>query len=106
MRRHAGIAGGGRAAHTATPRADLSTVQGIIIAGGDGLVHEVVTGYFQHPDQEGIHKIPVGITPSGTANAMAHALHRHDVRGRVWRVASGGRGVFLVVAAAVTFFGP
>ena len=31
---------------------------------------QVITGYFLHPDREAISRIPVGITPSGTANAM------------------------------------
>eukprot|EP00730_Choanoeca_flexa_P007789 TRINITY_DN12393_c0_g1_i4.p1 TRINITY_DN12393_c0_g1~~TRINITY_DN12393_c0_g1_i4.p1 ORF type:complete len:476 (+),score=119.90 TRINITY_DN12393_c0_g1_i4:888-2315(+) len=56
---------------------DTSSVDGILIAGGDGLVHEVITGYFMNPDQDGIRRIPVGIAPSGTANAMANTIHRH-----------------------------
>lgn len=55
---------------------DPSTADGIIIAGGDGLVHEVITGYFLNPNEK-MREVPVGITPSGTANAMAHELHRH-----------------------------
>eukprot|EP00050_Salpingoeca_kvevrii_P021000 m.105082 g.105082 ORF g.105082 m.105082 type:complete len:627 (-) comp9130_c0_seq2:2306-4186(-) len=55
---------------------DISTTDGVIIAGGDGLVHEVVTGYCLRPDGGG--GIPVGIVPSGTANAMAHDLHPDD----------------------------
>lgn len=35
---------------------DLESTDGIIVCGGDGLVHEVITGYFQHPNQELIHK--------------------------------------------------
>jgi hypothetical protein len=58
----------------------VSEYQGILVAGGDGLVHEVVTGYFLHPDQERIKEVGIAITPSGTANAMAHALHTHPVR--------------------------
>ena len=61
---------------------DPSTLDGIIIAGGDGLVHEVITGYFLNPNEK-MREIPVGITPSGTANAMAHELHRHPSKTQV-----------------------
>ena len=45
---------------------DINSTDGIIVCGGDGLVHEVITGYFLHPDQEGLHKkVKVGITPCG-----------------------------------------
>ena len=47
-------------------------------------MHEVITGYFQHPDQTTIHaRVPVGITPCGTANAMAWELHTHPVRTKI-----------------------
>ena len=63
---------------------NIDNTDGIIVCGGDGLVHEVITGYFLHPDQEKIHaKCPVGITPCGTANAMAQALHTHKVRTQI-----------------------
>lgn len=62
---------------------DLDSVDGVIISGGDGLVHEVVTGYFLHPNQERMRLVPIGICPSGTANAMAHALHTHPSKTHV-----------------------
>eukprot|EP00911_Craspedida_sp_UC1_P000430 UC1_evm1s324 len=52
---------------------NLDSVDGILIAGGDGLVTEVITGYFNRADQG--RGVPVGILPSGTANALAHDLH-------------------------------
>jgi diacylglycerol kinase family enzyme len=51
-----------------------------------------------NPDREGIAKVAVGITPSGTANAMTHALHRHPSRSRVSLV---GRAA-LAVAKGLT----
>lgn len=53
------------------------------MAGGDGLVHEVITGYFRHPDHENLSRVPVGIIPSGTANAMARELHTHQNQSHV-----------------------
>lgn len=49
-----------------------------MVAGGDGLVHEVVTGYFAHANQELIQELAIGIVPGGTANAMAHKLHQAE----------------------------
>ena len=51
---------------------DPDVVNGLLIAGGDGLVHECVTGYSTHPDYQQLRqRVPIGICPSGTANAMA-----------------------------------
>jgi len=49
-------------------------------------------------DQEGMRKIPVGITPSGTANAMANTIHRHPSKTSVSLV---GRAA-LAVAKGLT----
>lgn len=56
---------------------DPESCDGVLIVGGDGLVHEVVTGYFRRPDIEKI-DVTLGLVPCGTANAMAHELHAHD----------------------------
>lgn len=53
---------------------DPATVDGVLVAGGDGLVHEVITGYFNNPNSA-MRDVPIGITPAGTANAMANKLH-------------------------------
>lgn len=63
---------------------DMDSTNAVIVCGGDGLVHEVVTGYFLHPKLDELKdRIPVGITPCGTANAMANALHTHKVRTQI-----------------------
>eukprot|EP00040_Diaphanoeca_grandis_P022871 m.123580 g.123580 ORF g.123580 m.123580 type:complete len:527 (+) comp28999_c0_seq1:206-1786(+) len=57
---------------------DLDSTDALIVCGGDGLVHEVITGYFMHNQQERMHsEIAIGIAPCGTANAMANELHTH-----------------------------
>ena len=43
---------------------------GLIIISGDGLVHEVVNGLAQRPDWDEISKIPFGIIPGGSGNAL------------------------------------
>jgi diacylglycerol kinase family enzyme len=55
------------------------STDGVIVCGGDGLVHEIVTGYFMNPNLETLKdKVAIGICPCGTANAMANALHTHE----------------------------
>lgn len=47
--------------------ADLSGYDGVVAAGGDGTVHEVLTGLFRNPAAD---KPPLGIIPVGTGNAF------------------------------------
>jgi diacylglycerol kinase (ATP) len=51
--------------------ADLSSYDGLVAAGGDGTLFEVINGYFQNPATV---KIPIGILPVGTGNAFARDL--------------------------------
>ncbi|CAH3127790.1 unnamed protein product, partial [Porites lobata] len=47
---------------------------GIIVAGGDGTLLEVVTGFLRRSDQEEISKIPIGVIPLGTHNSFCNRL--------------------------------
>ena len=51
--------------------ADLGAYDGLVAAGGDGTLFEVINGYFQHPAEVWI---PIGILPIGTGNAFARDL--------------------------------
>jgi diacylglycerol kinase (ATP) len=51
--------------------ADLSEYDGMIAAGGDGTLFEVINGYYKNPAKE---KIPLGVLPIGTGNAFARDL--------------------------------
>ncbi len=51
--------------------ADFSGFDGIIAAGGDGTLFEVVNGYYQNPGKK---RIPLGVLPVGTGNAFARDL--------------------------------
>jgi diacylglycerol kinase (ATP) len=51
--------------------ADLGRYDGLIAAGGDGTLFEVINGYFQNPSKK---KIPLGILPVGTGNAFARDM--------------------------------
>ena len=51
--------------------ADFNSVDGIISAGGDGTLFEVVNGYYLNKSKK---RIPVGVLPTGTGNAFARDL--------------------------------
>jgi diacylglycerol kinase (ATP) len=57
---------------------DLSSFDGIIAAGGDGTVFEVLNGLYKHP--KSAHK-PLGLLPIGTGNAFARDL---DLQPGAW----------------------
>jgi diacylglycerol kinase (ATP) len=52
--------------------ADLKKYDGIVAAGGDGTLFEVINGFFQNPAKV---KIPIGVLPVGTGNAFARDLN-------------------------------
>jgi diacylglycerol kinase (ATP) len=57
--------------------ARLSEFDGLVAAGGDGTVFEVLNGLYQHPKPG---RIPLGLLPIGTGNAFARELDlRPDV---------------------------
>lgn len=51
--------------------ADFSLYDGVVAAGGDGTLFEVINGYFKNSSEAGI---PIGILPVGTGNAFARDL--------------------------------
>ena len=48
---------------------------GIIMIGGDGTFHEIVTGIMMRQDQK---KIPIGIIPGGSGNSFLYDLNIKD----------------------------
>jgi len=51
---------------------DFSEYDGIIVAGGDGSLFEVINGYFRNTSPK---RIPVGIIPIGTGNAFVKDIN-------------------------------
>ncbi len=51
--------------------ADFSKYDGLVAAGGDGTLFEVINGYFQNKSEK---RIPIGVLPVGTGNAFARDL--------------------------------
>ena len=60
-------------------KADFNKYAGIVAAGGDGTVFEVINGFYLNKSTK---KIPVGIVPQGTANAFMRDL---ELVGSAWR---------------------
>ncbi|MCF7827312.1 MAG: diacylglycerol kinase family lipid kinase [Candidatus Marinimicrobia bacterium] len=60
-----------------TREADFSQYDGIIAAGGDGTLFEVINGYYGNDSSV---RIPIGVLPVGTGNAFVRDmdLHHHD----------------------------
>ncbi len=54
-----------------TTQADFSKFDGVIAAGGDGTLFEVINGYYANPSEK---RIPVGVLPTGTGNAFSRDL--------------------------------
>lgn len=50
---------------------DLERYDGLVAAGGDGTLFEVLNGLYQHPKEK---RIPLGLLPIGTGNAFARDL--------------------------------
>ena len=46
----------------------------IIVAGGDGTLHEVVTGVLRITDEATFSKIPIGFIPLGQTSSLSHTL--------------------------------
>lgn len=53
---------------------NLSEIDGVIIVGGDGSIHEAVNGLMNHQDWQKAILKPIGIIPAGTGNGLAKTL--------------------------------
>ncbi len=54
-----------------TSAVDFSDYDGIVAAGGDGTLFEVLNGYFENPSEV---RVPIGILPVGTGNAFCRDI--------------------------------
>lgn len=50
---------------------DLGSFDGVVAAGGDGTLFEVLNGLYRHKPEE---RVPLGLVPAGTGNAFARDL--------------------------------
>lgn len=54
---------------------NLDEWDGIVVISGDGLLFEVINGLMERPDWEDAIKMPIGILPCGSGNALAGAVN-------------------------------
>lgn len=52
----------------------LSDIDGLVIVGGDGTIHDAIAGLMSRPDYETAIKLPLGIIPGGTGNGLCKTL--------------------------------
>ena len=55
-------------------QAELSEIDGIVLVGGDGSIHEAINGLMSRCDRETAILKPIGVIPSGTGNGLAKTL--------------------------------
>ena len=65
---------------------DLAGYDALCVLGGDGTMHEAVSGLVQRPQRA---NIPVGLIPAGTGNSLGLSLGIHDVLEAVRRIVAG-----------------
>ena len=51
-----------------------SDIDGLVIVGGDGTIHDAIAGLMSRPDWKKAIKIPLGIIPGGTGNGLCKTL--------------------------------
>lgn len=53
---------------------NLSEIDGLVIVGGDGTIHDAIAGLMSRSDWETAIKLPLGIIPGGTGNGLSKSL--------------------------------
>lgn len=53
---------------------DLSEIDGLVIIGGDGTIHQIINILINRYDWQKYHHIPLGIIPGGTSNGLSKSI--------------------------------
>ncbi|PSB11402.1 sphingosine kinase [Pleurocapsa sp. CCALA 161] len=53
---------------------NLSALDGLVIVGGDGTIHDAIAGLMSRGDRETAIKLPLGIIPGGTGNGLCKSI--------------------------------
>ncbi|CAH1273485.1 SPHK2 [Branchiostoma lanceolatum] len=62
-------------AHDLMRDLEVSEWSGVVVVSGDGLIYEVINGLMDRPDWEEAIKIPIGLIPGGTGNALCCSVN-------------------------------
>ncbi|KAF9286591.1 hypothetical protein BGZ68_002779 [Mortierella alpina] len=68
-------------------KVDLEDVDTLLVVSGDGVLHEVINGLLSRPDWDRARRLPIGLIPAGSGNAIATSL--------------GTRNTFVATLAAI-----
>ncbi|XP_061433018.1 sphingosine kinase 2-like isoform X1 [Lethenteron reissneri] len=93
-----------RAGHASTlvQQMDLSEWDGIVIVSGDGLLFEVINGLMSRPDWKDAIRIPLGIFPCGSGNALAGSINHYTGHDMVMGDVLAQHLAFLLCRGGVT----
>lgn len=89
LARSLGTSGEGAGAEPADPP------HAVVVAGGDGTIHEVVDGLMARDDPAAV---PLGVLPGGSGNSLAHDLEATDPEAAARRIVAGAPAPFDVLA--------
>eukprot|EP00058_Branchiostoma_floridae_P010050 XP_002595538.1 hypothetical protein BRAFLDRAFT_259924 [Branchiostoma floridae] len=62
-------------AHDLMRDLEVSQWSGVVVVSGDGLIYEVINGLMDRPDWEEAIKMPIGLIPGGTGNALCCSVN-------------------------------
>ena len=65
-------------AQLVTHSLQLSKYCGLLVIGGDGLLHECINGLLSRSDWRSASTFPIGLIPAGTSNAVARSIGTTD----------------------------
>jgi sphingosine kinase len=82
---------------------DLDKIDGLVIVGGDGTIHDAIAGLMSRRDKNRAIKIPLGIIPGGTANGLSKTLlelsnETYDPLNAAFLIAKGKQQTFDLAA--------
>ena len=82
---------------------DLDKIDGLVIVGGDGTIHDAISGLMSRRDKHRAIKTPLGIIPGGTANGLSKTLlelsnETYDPLNAAFLIAKGKQQTFDLAA--------
>ena len=82
---------------------DLTKVDGLVIVGGDGTIHDAIAGLMSRKDSRRAIELPLGIIPGGTGNGLSKTLlersgESYDPLNAAFSIAKGKQQTFDIAA--------
>ena len=82
---------------------DLTKVDGLVIVGGDGTIHDAIAGLMSRQDSRRAIELPLGIIPGGTGNGLSKTLleqsgESYDPLNAAFLIAKGKQQTFDLAA--------